>query len=310
MSGSGTDPFAPTAPGEDDDLQSELDAWDAKFDALHGTPEDAARQASGELRPPPVLSESDAELVPPAPTAARAPVAHDAFADDEPTRALHVPGALLDAISAPMDAVPAAPTALAHEAVTVPTVMKVPALAIPPELPPPPRSPDLDETDFSELGFDGSAASLGALLGPAGAPPAARRPAPPPPRTGFEEDEVFTAAIRPAAPGAGSSNPDLTRVAPAATYLFDGDQTEERAPIAGKAPASTARGERVARTGPAIVRRDRTTPQFDLGFDGGEATRVGDLSAIELLAATLDDIDLVEPPPAVDLDDEDEILPN
>ena len=52
MSGTGSDPFAPVPPGEDDDLQSELDAWDRTFDALHTT-EEAARQSSGELKVPP-----------------------------------------------------------------------------------------------------------------------------------------------------------------------------------------------------------------------------------------------------------------
>lgn len=365
MSGNGPDPFAP-GESADEDLQSELDAWDRTFDALHtsdpGSPGAGAPTTSPATASPP----SPAGVVP-------APVPpplldSDSFAEEEPTRAMKVPRALLDEattgalppsrpptapVVAPVAAAPTAPVAAAPaasvaEAPTAPVaaVLGRPASSpprpapgprpaappMPPELPPPPLAPDLDETDFSDLGFDGSPEALGSLLGLAGAgtptpttvPP---RPAPrptPPGRVGFEEDEVFTSAVRPSmlpslgaspgpspgtSPGASSDGPvEATRVAPAALYLFEGDQTQER-PAVAKADRPTGRGERVARPGPAIVRRDRPTPTVssspDVGFEGGETTRVADLSAIERLARSLDEIDeaAAAGPPVVDEED-------
>ena len=74
MSGTGSDPFAPGSPGDEDDLQSELDAWDRDFDALHEDP--VAPRATTV----PTSSALDA----------------DAFTDEEPTRAMQVPRSLIE----------------------------------------------------------------------------------------------------------------------------------------------------------------------------------------------------------------------
>ncbi|HVV83413.1 MAG TPA: hypothetical protein VHE35_10095, partial [Kofleriaceae bacterium] len=105
MSGTGSDPFAPVPPGEEDDLQSELDAWDRTFDALHATDE-ASKQPTGELASTLPPSEPGIVVVRTEPAAAAAAVAPgvaqgtgtqaaqtaqadaDAFTDEEPTRAM------------------------------------------------------------------------------------------------------------------------------------------------------------------------------------------------------------------------------
>ena len=74
-----------------------------------------------------------------------------------------------------------------------------PPPAVIPRTPAHPPGGRPDETDFSDLGFDGPPEALGSLLGqPPELPPLhevadveAYRP------TGFEEDEVFTSAVRP-----------------------------------------------------------------------------------------------------------------
>ncbi|MBE7454265.1 MAG: hypothetical protein HS111_37060 [Kofleriaceae bacterium] len=215
----------------------DLDAWDATFDALTSGPLDAASDPARD----PAL-----ELSRPSP--ALAPMV-----DDEVT------SARIPAIPAPRPVAPAT------------TAKASPPPAAIPRQPAGPR--DRDETDFSELGFDGPPEALGSLLGqPPELPPlhevadvAAFEP------TGFEEDEVFTSAVRPGVvmpgpedsaedeavavlPGdVGFASSDATRVAEVPRELLEIDETMDR-------PAGRARTAR---------------PPSEPGdaFDGGGHTR-------------------------------------
>jgi hypothetical protein len=130
-----------------------------------------------------------------------------------------------------------------------------PPPAVIPRMPAPPPGSGPDETDFSDLGFDGPPEALGSLLGqPPELPPLhevadieAYTP------TGFEEDAVFTSAARPGSvmPGPDSPRPgdedpiailpgdelggdagfghtEATRVAEVPRELLDADETMDR----------------------------------------------------------------------------------
>ncbi|MBL9015135.1 MAG: hypothetical protein JNL83_13210, partial [Myxococcales bacterium] len=285
----------------DDDLASELDAWDATFDALHvddtsaapapepvmAWPAPAATIASP---PPPSAADFGAE---PSSTLDQ-PVFEDQSLDDQMTldRAQDDNDALIDVeVEVPL----AGPRTPAH----VDTYDSDPA-----------------ETDFSDVGAQGQPAALGEMLGRHGTVPPIDDLDEPPTRIDLKsgpvrrptvsdeddsDDGVFTSASRPV-PAA----PD------------DGRAVDPIAPPPAPEPA---------RRGPAIVRRtpiqvqpvtpsspppreERKTPAHGVDTTAfNESTRIQSLGEIEAQAAATRQRhqNKTAPPPIADDDDEYEV---
>ena len=176
----------------------------------------------------------------------------------------------LDPFSAKAAPPPPPPAPIPAPIKVQPTAQSTTRKASPPPaaVPRTPAGSNRDETDFSDLGFDGPPHALGSLLGqpPPLAPlhevadVAAFEP------TGFEEDEVFTSAVRPGAavmPGPDEEEEDVrvlpgetgfedrphqdaTRVAQVPQELLDVDETVDR-PAARRMPpappGASARGD-------------------------------------------------------------------
>ncbi|NVB82195.1 MAG: hypothetical protein HOV81_27690, partial [Kofleriaceae bacterium] len=252
----------------DDELSSELDAWDEMFDGLHTGPEGGAA-ANAEVMPWPAPT----PITPPPP---RVP---DAFSADSTET---VTGA------AALDDLPAAFEVRADdidEQMTLDRAIE----EEPRERPTPsPRNETWvespDETDFSDVGAEGAPSALGDMLG-GGAPI---------PRYGQDasatridvqaheltidedDDEVYTSASRP-------------DVKPAP---FDSSFPED--PVAP--PPRPSAPAIVKRTGPAIIRRTPVSipvPKLPSGvytadpgdFGAGETTRIADVDEMEAKAA-------------------------
>ena len=201
----------------DDDLQSELDAWDEMFDGLHS---ESALAADDALAAAPAL-------VPAPPPATPEPVTSESVAPEPVAQWSGVEDGDLEAQLTLDRAVEESPTIDVE-----PITMEVDAGE--------PFTPDPRETDFSELGAEGEPAALGDILGssPHLRPPTA------PPRDAFDEDEVFTSASRPrfatspVAPPAPQRAPAPVRRAPAIV---------RRAPVVEQDPETTpARGVNLA----------------------------------------------------------------
>lgn len=293
-SGSGKRPSKPFL-GDDD--VSELDAWDATFDALHAdtdtaTPSTppivvapAAPKLATPLEPDPSASatlEVDAEAIArlaraetPAPIAPRAPTVVPTTALDE----LDDQFTLDNAIEAPEDDTTSSRPAVVARAPepavelddhneTNETIERelspamTPAQARAHQTTPPPATPVADESDFSDVDVGDT---------PLPRPPAAE-----------EDDDVFTSASRPRAPAAPPSDElsfedDLAPPPPPTTR----SNTPTRPPPVERAPT-------VPRQGPAIIRRsipDLSKPPTpvanDAGMFGDENTRVSSIHEIE-----------------------------
>ncbi len=162
--GKGGKPFL----GEDD-LMSELDAWDATFDALHGGPE-----AGADPGPQPMEWPAAAEVaVDPTALSRAAPSSLD---DDDDENQMTLDGSMT--IDGSMD-------------VSQDGSADFDTFGDPPE----PIVPDPLETDFSGVGASGRPHTLGDILGPAPDPTGPNRAMTPLPLA--DDDEVFTSASRP-----------------------------------------------------------------------------------------------------------------
>ncbi len=246
----------------------DLDSWDATFDALTSGPLDLASDPA-----------SDPALDP----LAAAPMAADDDVTSTRIPSLALAGGRGSRLGPPVP-VPVAPATTRKSSPPPPVIPRTPA-------PPAGR----DETDFSELGFAGPPEALGSLLGqPPELPPIHEisdsevfEP------TGFEEDEVFTSAVRPgsvmpgpetglepgdhagpvailpgddAAESPAPSYGDATRVAEVPRELLDRDETVDRPAQRGPGSAGASSASRAA----AAPDED---PSDDT-FDRADRTRV------------------------------------
>jgi tetratricopeptide (TPR) repeat protein len=208
----------------DDDLLSELDAWDKTFDALHDAgAAEIAEIVPKEPEPAPAVEAAPGPSVaaspPPPPPSDRPAVARSALPPRPPTG--RVP---------PIAVVPPVPAPAAGRSKPRTTPPTPPPKSSRPSTDSPfegaEAARDFDETDFSDLGVDGEPEALGSLLGvppplppvdelgaaprpPEVVPIAPRRPGPPaPPAPPARpaaadkppDDDVFTSAPRPATP--------------------------------------------------------------------------------------------------------------
>ncbi len=154
----------------DDDLFSELEAWDATFDALHGGPEAAAAEALG-AKPMEWPAPAPEPAVDPTTLSRPAPLADlDELDDDQEAMTLDA--------SLTLDGSLTVEGSTDNEFDTF-------------------GDPPPDETDFSDVGASGRPQTLGDMLGPAGDQTTLtpNRAASLPPVG--EDDEVFTSASRP-----------------------------------------------------------------------------------------------------------------
>jgi hypothetical protein len=292
----------------DDDLQSELDAWDNMFDALH---EEAPAAPSGDGASENMAeSASDSE---PAPTLVSPdPTAWPSTPD--PTTISPVPPELLASPGPELD-----PAGDLEDQMTLDRAIEdsptIDAYAAASEQPFAARSDSFEtmdadprETDFSDVGAEGEPAALGEMLGsaPIAVPipaPSARTPAaptaPPPmstPRDFLDEDEVFTSASRPSFPQATTSTPPTSEEQPPAPPT----------PGVRRAPAIVRRAPVPA---PAPVEADpETTPARGVDLaDFNESTKIQTYDEMEAqLAATRSEKKTL-PPPMSFGDDEYEI---
>ncbi len=230
----------------EDDLLSELDAWDATFDALHGGPE--AQQAAANEPPmawPEPPEAQDTQVVPPSKTQLDAipQVRTDNF-----NRLSSEDGTL----EAALDGHDGADTFDTFDRDPHEPAGAAPTLDIDPM-----------ETDFSELGTEGRPETLGEMLGPRREDDDAatidvdrtrishHRATTPPP---MDDGDVFTSASRP------TRAPEN----PAAPY----DDPIAPPPVAS--PPKPRTTEAMGRVGPAIVRRV-TAPQAAINQDNTPA---------------------------------------
>jgi|GEM_PF-1995126 len=318
--------------GEGDDLLAELDAWDKTFDALHDDESVLAAAIKPKADPDPAVRA--APVVEPIPTPVRG--ARLAFDDDDDdvTRTVSLPtsGAAETTIGpaprARPHSPPSPPRSRPHTTPpppmiepprprpVAPSIAKLPPQVVAAPVAPPPG--DLDETDFSDLGFSGPPSALGPLLG---------QPPPLPPLEGsalpsFDDDEVLTSAVRPGqvmggAPSDASDDPfgssefedetmdrGAARQRGAIDELSDpspdpSEDTFERAnqtkildPDDELLVEAGAAKVRVPGRTPAIVRRapvERAKRDSGGGFEGNESTRVADLRDLERLARRTDE---------------------
>jgi len=267
-------PKGPTKPFlGDDDLNNELDAWDATFDALHA--EDAGgAPANQEVMEWPPAADATVLTMPAAPSL-------EVDLEDQMTLDRAIEESNESTLDRSLDLAP--PTGGRLTETMVDTFDA--------DLPP------AAETDFSEVGADGPPAALGEILGrhstappvddvgertkiqvyptaarrgPPTQPPSLRRAAPTQPPPLEDDDEVFTSASRPVAP----------------PPLF-GDASFDEDPLVPPPAAPEVR------RGPAIIRRtqigvaaapapERLTPAQGVDVqDFGEQTRIQHLGEIE-----------------------------
>ncbi|MEO8703063.1 MAG: hypothetical protein ABI867_23665, partial [Kofleriaceae bacterium] len=235
----------------DDDLMSELDAWDATFDALHGAPEIA--EVGARTTPPMEWPAPPTEVTDPTQLSHAAPPdllgAEEFDPAAELDQQLTLDGALDDTRETRGQVETVPPSMIEHETF------------------------DANETDFSDVGAHGRPAAIGELLGRSTtAPPldedddgdktsirdsgATHRPLSP-----ATDDEVFTSASRPTR---APTDPNVT---------FDDELAPPPPPLVPRPEART----------PAIVRRvtaQRPTVQPPIRDDGmhdndfGENTRI------------------------------------
>ncbi|MBA3460721.1 MAG: hypothetical protein H0T46_12210, partial [Deltaproteobacteria bacterium] len=186
----------------DDDLNSELDAWDATFDALH---EDAsAPMPTEEVMAWPAAQAKSAPVTAPIPSAAELGA--------EPSRALDPP--VFEPSEEALDEQMTLDRAVDDSDSLLDVEVEVPLSASLRPVLPDTYDSDPAETDFSDVGAQGKPAALGAMLGRHGtAPPVeelddgrtrvdlksgpTRRPP-----SDDDDDSVFTSASRPRAPAA------------------------------------------------------------------------------------------------------------
>ncbi|MDX2086223.1 MAG: hypothetical protein SFX73_00180 [Kofleriaceae bacterium] len=276
----------------DNDLQSELDAWDDMFDALHETqPADNATQSGPEPAPAHALEPTPGPVPVVAPAATAWPAAPD------PTVVSQVPTALLASAAEPFD-----PASDLEEQMTLDRALEdsptLDAYVGGADQPFAARSSafaetmdsDPRETDFSDVGAEGAPAALGEMLGAAPASSRSAAPTLPPqmatPRDFLDEDEVFTSASRPSLPTAAAQETPVA--AP---------------PVARRAPA-------IVRRAPVIEADPETTPARGVDLsDFGDATKVQTYDEMEAQrAASRDRSDRkTQPPPMAFADDEYEI---
>ncbi|HUJ63354.1 MAG TPA: hypothetical protein VLX92_32870 [Kofleriaceae bacterium] len=149
----------------DEELASELDAWDATFDALHGGDEAAAASGEHVMTWPEPRAQPPESQRPTTPPPTRVP---------EP--ALATPDRTLDDFAPAFDEQPAMDADVEDRTRARPRRMTTGETL---------DSPHPGETDFSELGADAAPAALGAMLG------ASRSD------SELEDDGVYTSASRP-----------------------------------------------------------------------------------------------------------------
>ncbi len=260
-----------------DDLRNELEAWDRTFDALH---EDeglkaslAALEASG--------VDPDEDVTGAIPLSGPVP---QAMLSGRPTAKASPPPAspprFVTPVPRPPKVIPAkeAPRTVFGRAPAPPPAKPAPARKLP-------GQPLADaETDFSDLGFDGPPEALGSLLGQPAPLPSLQEVSDNPmiEPVGFDDDEVFTSAVRPGAThmpgpepevddsddpfggfgddGFGPSQSDATRVAQVPAELLQADRSMDR-----------GRGRPKPETGPDSF--DGQDPSDDT-FDKVNRTRV------------------------------------
>ncbi|HVK75451.1 MAG TPA: hypothetical protein VM734_19110 [Kofleriaceae bacterium] len=249
---------------EDDDLRNELEAWDRTFDALHDDDGLQATFAAVEAAAIPGTDDEDVTSTLALAGSGPVPVQLPSMPSMPTAKASPPPAAPPRFIPPPPRAstpvrVPPAPVRTTAAVVpratvparSVPAAAKTPPAKAPPVTPArPPTAPpgEVDETDFSDLGFDGPPEALGSLLGQPPPLPSLEEVAEVPliDPLGFDDDEVFTSAVRPGAahmPGPerdaddeplisigddGPPAPDVTRVAEVPAELLAADETMDR----------------------------------------------------------------------------------
>ncbi len=286
----------------DDDLASELDAWDATFDALHV--DDAAAGAAGQE---PVMAwpaPQHTVVSPPPPSASDfgadpsstldSPVFEDQSIDDQMT----LDRGRDDDNDALIDVEVEVPLAGQRKSVDIDTFDSDPA-----------------ETDFSDVGAEGQPAALGEMLGRHGTVPPIDDLDEPPTRIDVKksgpvrassisdqddsDDGVFTSASRPVA-----AAPD------------DGRTVDPIAPP--PAPSPERRSPAIVRRTPLQVqpvpapapREEQKTPAHGVDVSAySESTRIQSLGEIEAQAAATRSRhqSKTAPPPVLDEEDEYEV---
>ena len=289
----------------DDDLASELDAWDATFDALH-VDEAAGAPAAEPVMAWPAPAPAHHIEAPPPPSAADfgadpsstldQPVFDDQSIDDQLTldRAQDDNDALIDVeVEVPL--------AGQRKPVEVDTFDSDPA-----------------ETDFSEVGAQGQPAALGAMLGRHGTAPPIEDLDEPPTRIDVKsgpvrhasisdqdesDDGVFTSASRPAA-AAPDDGRAVDPIAPPPPPATSGEPPRRSPAIVRRTPIQ------VQPIAPPAPREEHKTPAQGVEVSAfSESTRIQSLDEIEAQAAATRSRhqSKTAPPPIIEEDDEYEV---
>ncbi|MBS1118114.1 MAG: Tetratricopeptide repeat protein [Deltaproteobacteria bacterium] len=253
----------------DDDMLSELDAWDATFDALHGP--DGGDPPTAPVMDWPPAAEPLKPTVDPTVVSRAAPSDESATFDDfELSSDLEAQLTLDNALEED--------SASDHEDGLLTTTAD--RLAI-----------DLGETDFSDVGAKAPPAALSDLLGrsPSRAPGSATRPPDVDSEPDADEDAIYTSAARsPAVPV--SARPAAPIVPP---------------PVAERRTPAIVR--RVAPQPIPNPRQAEPSADDDLDDSFGNQTRIIASDEIEIHASASRSMQAVAPPPAVEEDAYDDI---